>query len=111
MADFSIKAHDSLPTIQAALINADSTPLDLSDALGVRFIMRGTGSGQVKVNAGAVVVDPAGGVVRYDWSGTDTDTPGAYQGEWEISWPGDKKQTVPTTSYHSIDVLADLDNA
>lgn len=110
MADFSIKAHDLLPSIQATLSNADGTPLDLTSAESVRFIMRAT-SGGVVVGAEAIVVDPPSGVVRYDWSVGDTDTPGPHQAEWEILWPLGKKQTVPTLTYHSIDVLADLDNA
>lgn len=107
-ADFSIKAHDVLPTIVAAL-TVDGVPVNLAGAT-VRFIMKPTG-GTVKVNAPATLVNAAGGIVRYDWAPGDTDTPGSYQAEWEITWPGPKKQTVPTTSYHTIDVLADLDNA
>lgn len=109
MADFSIKAHDLLPSIQAVLTNADGSPLNLLNAQAVRFIMRANQGLSVKVNAPAQIVDAPGGTVRYDWSGTDTDTPGPYQAEWEIVWPGPKKQTVPTLVYHSIDVLADLD--
>lgn len=111
MADFSIKAHDLLPSIQAVLKNPDGSPLDLTAATGIKFIMRATTGGTIKVTAAAVKADAVNGVVRYDWSGTDTATIGAYQGEWEITWPGGKKQTVPTLTYHSIEILADLDNA
>jgi acyl-coenzyme A thioesterase PaaI-like protein len=111
MADFSIKAHDLLPVVQATLTHADGSPLDLTLSTNVRFIMRSQ-TGTVKVAADAEVVIPgSSGVVRYDWEVGDTDTPGAYQAEWEITWQSGKKQTVPTLSYHSIDVLADLDNA
>lgn len=111
MADFSIKAHDRLPAIEATLTSGDSR-VDLTTATSVKFIMKLVGSGTVKVNATATIEDPPTlGQVRYDWLSVDTDTPGSYQAEWEITWTGGKKQTVPTISYHTVDVLADLDNA
>lgn len=118
MADWTIKAFDRLPSIQATL-NAD-----LTTALGVDFIMRPAAGGTAKVNTAAVIVSSAppvfdgtgkltsgGSVVRYDWLAADTDTPGSYQAEWEVHWPGPKTQTFPTLTYHTIDVLADLDGA
>lgn len=105
MADFSIKSFDRLPSIQATL------SANLTTATSVDFIMRPAAGGAVKVNAAAVIVDADGGVVRYDWLAADTDTPGSYQAEWEVHWPGPKTQTFPTLSYHTIDVLADLDGA
>jgi hypothetical protein len=107
-ADFSLKAFDRLPSIQATL-SADITGATVS------FIMRPKAGGAVKVNAPAVVVsiDTAAktSVVRYDWAATDTDIPGEYQAEWEVTFTGGKVQTFPTLTYHSIDVLADLDGA
>ena len=105
MPDFAIKAFDRLPSIQATL------SADLTTATSVDFIMRPKAGGTAKINAAAVVVDAAEGVVRYDWAALDTDTPGEYQAEWEVTWSGGKQQTFPTTTYHTIDVLADLDGA
>lgn len=109
-ADFSIKSHDLLPPIQAALLS-DAVPVDLTTALSVKFIMKLNGGTTTKINSAAVVVDAINGLVRYDWKSSDTDTPGNYQAEWEVTWPGPKKQTFPTLTYHSIAVLADLDGA
>jgi hypothetical protein len=114
-ADFSIKAHDLMPTFRVILRNDDAnkTPVDLTNALSIQFFMRVTGGGGIlKVNAPAAFVNPrTSGIVEYNWTGTDTDTPGLYQAEWEIMWAGNKPQTAPTLVYHSIEILADLDNA
>jgi hypothetical protein len=104
-ADFTIKANDRLPSIQATL------SADLTTATGVNFIMKSVQGNTIKVNAAATIVTPASGVVRYDWIAADTATPGSYQAEWQVTWTGGKKQTFPTLTYHSIDVLADLDGA
>jgi threonine synthase len=110
VADFTIKAHDRLPSIQASLLSA-GVPVDLTTATSVKFILKLENGSTPKVNAAAVVVTAGSGIVRYDWAATDTDTPGSYLAEWEVTWAGGKKQTFPTLTYHTVDVLADLDNA
>jgi len=110
MPDFVLKAHDRLPSIQA-ILSSGGNPVDLTGATGVNFIMKAAQGNTVKVNAAAVVVTPASGVVRYDWAVADVDTPGEYLAEWQVTWTGGKKQTFPTLSYHSVSILADLDGA
>ena len=104
-ADFTIKANDRLPSIQATL------SADLTTATSVKFIMKTITGNTIKVNTTATIVTPASGIVRYDWAAVDTATPGSYQAEWEVTWTGGKKQTFPTLTYHTVDVLADLDGA
>lgn len=111
MADFTLKAHDRLPSIRATFTTAGAA-VDLTTATTVTFIMKvKTGGAAAKVNAPATVVDPTSGIVRYDWAAGDTDTPGDYQAEWQVTWSSGQKQTFPTLTYHSISILADLDNA
>lgn len=52
--------------------------------------------GTVKINkASATITDAANKKVRYDWSGTDTDTVGDYYGEFIITYADTKTQTWP----------------
>lgn len=109
MADFTMKANDLAPSIEATL-GFEGTA-DLPDLTGatVKFIMRADGQIAPKINALAVIVDPVAAVVRYDWVVGDTDELGIFKGEWQVTYPGDKPQTFPTKSYHEIEFLADLD--
>lgn len=111
-ADFTLKAHDRLPSIQATFTTGPATapvPVDLTSATGVKFIMKAVVGGAITVNSPAVIVTPASGVVRYDWAAADTALPGDYTAEWQVTWAGGKQQTFPTLTYHTVTVLADLD--
>lgn len=106
-ADFTLKAHDQKPSIEADLATG-GVATNLTGAT-VKFIMADKDTGTVKVTAAAVIVDAANGTVRYDWVPADTDTPGNYQAEWEVTWSDGTKQTFPTLTYITVDILADLD--
>lgn len=107
-SDFTIKAHDRLPSIQATFSSAGA-PVDLTSATAVKFIMRAVAGGTIVVNSLAVIVTPAAGVVRYDWLAVDTANVGEYTAEWQVTWSGGKQQTFPTLTYHTVTILADLD--
>lgn len=110
MADFSLKANDRLPSIRATL-STGGTAVDLTTATGVDFVMRRDGDPAPKVNAAAVIVDAVSGIIRYDWAIGDTSEPGEYMAEWEVTWQDGKTQSFPTLTYHTVQVLADLDEA
>lgn len=114
-ADFSLKANDTLPSIQATL-TSNGTAVDLTTATGVKFIMRAADAsfvpvaGTPKVNSAAVIVAPAtNGVVRYDWATADTNAPGNYVAEWQCTFTGGKVETFPTLTFHTLTIVADLD--
>ncbi len=104
MADFTIKANDRLPVLDAVLSNL-SGAINLTTATQVRLIMK---SPAFTVTGLCTVVDAATGAVRYTWAAGDTANAGDYQLEFEITWPGPKLETVPNDSYKSVSVLADL---
>jgi hypothetical protein len=104
MADFTLKANDTRPVIEATL-SADLTGVGTT----VSFIMRKDGQPAPKVNAAAVIVDDQASVVRYVWLPADTNEPGTYKAEWEVHYPDNSVQTFPTLTYHVIEIRADLD--
>lgn len=106
MAAFRIKKGDLLPEIQGTCEDANG-PIDLTNATGVRFLMGLTGSTTNKVAAAATFVDRPSGVVKYTWTGTDTDTVADYDGEFEVTWPGSKPETFPNRGFLKISVYQD----
>lgn len=121
MADFTIKSNDTLPLIEANLgyQGLQSVP-DLSGAnVTVQFILTladDTGEAPApgvapKVMANAVIADVPTARVRYVWTRADTNTPGSYLAEWEVTFANGSVQTFPLLTYHTVDILADLDDA
>lgn len=107
--DFQIKAGDLRPTLDATLTDDAGTALDLTSASSCRFVMRSVAGGTPKVAAAASIVTPASGIVRYAWTGTDTDTPGDYFAEFEVTYAGPKTETHPNDGHLLVRITEDLD--
>jgi hypothetical protein len=103
---FEIKRNDLRPHWRVTL-TSNGTPVDLTGAATAKFTMKeGT---TVKVNKAAMTfIDQAGGVVEYDWTGTDTDTSGTYNVEVEVDWGAGEIQTFPSKGYFTITIEDDL---
>ena len=109
---FQIKQNDRRPYLEFQLLEADgTTPLDVSGADQVTFIMRKSGSEEPEVNAACTEIDWVLGQGLYEWAEGDTQEVGTFQAEWEILWPGDERQTVPVDTYYSVIVIDDLGDA
>lgn len=99
-----MKQGDLLPNLTAVLQDR-SGPLNITGGT-VKFIMRAA-EGSVKINASATIVTAASGIVQYTWSGSDTDTAGEFEGEFQVTLSG-KKETFPNTGYIPIIILDDI---
>lgn len=106
-----IKAGDTAPTVQATLLDVASQPVDL-DGATARFILAGAAAPHtVAVDAPATVVQVGSanrGVVAYAWEPGDTDTPGAYVAEFEITYASGAVQTFPTQDFIPATIYDDL---
>ena len=100
-----MKKGDILPVVDAELCDRRG-PVDLTGAT-VNFIIKSP-TGVVKINAACVIVDAANALVRYHWVPTDTNTPGAYRGEFQVSYPGGTLDTFPNDKYIPVIITEDL---
>lgn len=108
LADYNWKRNDTGPPVQAELGYQSTGPADLTGA-SVKFIMA-VGQGTPTTGT-AVIVDPTGGIVSYTPTAATTATAGAYNVEWQVTFPGGSKVTFPNTGYQTVTIEADLDNA
>lgn len=105
MADFFIKKNNTRPKLVATIYDEDGDPLNLTAAT-VRFVMQKPGAA-VKINAAMTITDAPNGKVEYAWSSADTDTPGTYHAEIQITLASDV-YTAPSNGYLSVTILAQL---
>lgn len=115
MADrATFKVGDLEPPLEVQLLDG-ATAVNLSNAVGVDFVMRdrvstGAAVGVVRARGAMAVADQAlrPGVVTYRWQPGDTDRAGVFSAEVRVTWPGDRPQTFPSRRYLLVELLADL---
>lgn len=103
MGPFVIKKGDRAPGIEAAF-GASLTGWTV--AFSMAPVTAGGGAALKISAAAAVVVDAGSGSVRYDWGATDTNTAGAFVGEFVATQTATGiKRTCPVGSYLEIRVI------
>lgn len=109
-ADFTIKQHDLLKSLDATLKDAAGA-VNISTATQVVFKMKAVNDGGIAVDDLAQNLDdnttPNMGKVRYLWTAGDTDEPGMYHAEFEVTIGG-KKLTFPNNSYFTVQITPDI---
>lgn len=97
-ADYERKSGDSKPF--EAILKENRALLPMSGGETVRFNMRPkiAGAGPT-VNGVGTVVNAARALVRYTPAAPDVAIPGAYDVEWEITFPGGAVQTFPSSGF------------
>jgi len=108
MADFTIKANDRKPDLVVLCLDAAGAAVDLTTASSVKLIMSSSVGATPKVDAAATITDAATGEVTYAWQAGDTDTPGRYIGEIEVTWSVGVVQTFPSDGFLDIRVAGEL---
>ena len=103
MADITFKQHDNWPPLDAVLSDADG-PMNISGAT-VKLILVGK---TVTITGNCSLVSETGGQVRYTWANGDLAVAGDYNGEFEITFPTGKIETVPNAGYFTLTIKEDL---
>jgi len=104
---FYIKQNDTSPAMLATLQDANANAINLTGTT-VRFHMRRIGSSQILVDAAAIVVTPLQGLVRYDWTATDTESTGSFQAEFEVTYADETIETFPNDGYIRVEIADDI---
>lgn len=107
MSDFFLKVGNTKPSIVATL-TIGGAPIGSLVGATVRFRMRDLNGvpGIYKVDAVAVIVDPATCAVRYDWVAADVDTAGTWVAEWQVAYADTSEQTVPNANCQIVYITA-----
>lgn len=130
-SDYTIKTDDTRPEF-AVIIRDQDGVMDLSGVASTRLILKKqgttvTGACSTLTIADAIddglasAIDPFTGeewtleqlatecVVRYPWVAADTEDPGVYEGEIELTYGAGLIETVPNDGYFSVEFVQDLD--
>jgi hypothetical protein len=91
-----LKQNDTSPTLDAILTDASGSPVDVTGA-SVRFHMKPFRQDTLKIDADATIVDGEAGHVRYTLQTGDTDTPGSYKAEYEVTFLDGTIETFKNT--------------
>ena len=110
MSDFTIKEGADFPNLQARLKIKDGTTATLTGAT-VRFSMWLRKDHSLKINRVLATIESATPPadaddpnVSYPWASGDTDTPGEYEGEFEVTYTDSSIEIFPDRAYISIRV-------
>jgi len=104
--DFLIKQNDTIPYLEAQLIDANGNPINL-DMCSVTFHMEDM-YGKKKIIRKATIIDAEQGNVRIEWGKGETDIAGTMRCEFEIIFTDDSILTVPNDGYFTITIVPEL---
>jgi len=100
----SLRKGDTAPALLAYLYAPDGTPANLVGAT-VQLVMREARSRKVQVQAAAVVVDAAEGLVRYTWQASDTTKASEYEAWFVVTYPGGLQESFPNVGAHTVRIM------
>ena len=101
-----VKRGDRNPPLELSLQQANGTPINLSHVDYVKWLMKD--ESELKIDEHVTIVDAAYGMIKYEWKTGDTDDPGNFLGEFEITYNDGTKLTVPNDEYITVIILEDL---
>lgn len=106
---FTIKQYNTVPSLEATLVDYLGQPVSLAGATIV-FAMRSQNNQNLVIDGVAFIVDAAAGKVAYQWDQGDTNTDGAFIGEFQVTYPNGGKESFPNGDYIQIHVVRSAGN-
>lgn len=107
MATFVIKQNDTSPSIEATLTNISGTAVNLNGS-SVRFHMKNMSNNSLIVDQAATIVNGIGGIVRYAWQVADTQKPGLYTCEFEVTYADNSIETFPNDDKIIVSIESEI---
>lgn len=110
--DFIIKQNDTLPALQMCVIGRgclnEKIPFDLTSVTGATFTMVDKEGCHKVIAQPAQIISASGGTIQYNWTADDTNEPGMFSGEFQLTFADGNKLSVPQTSPIQIEIPRDL---
>jgi len=105
---FFIKQNDDRPHLDAFLRDDKDRPVDITGA-SVKFHLRSLADNSVKITDGSVsVTNATEGAVRFEWTTTNTNTSGNYQGEFQVTFADATVESFPNNGYIKVVITDDV---
>lgn len=106
---FTIKQYNTVPSLEATLVDYLGQPVSLVGAT-VSFAMRSQDNPNLVVTGIAAIVDATAGKVSYQWGASNTNTAGAYLGEFIVTYSNGGKESFPNADYIQVYVAKSAAN-
>lgn len=111
VADFTLKANDTSPSLTDSLQYSNGSAVDLTGAT-LQFVMRSFSAlTPVTLTGTTSITSAQNGNVAYTFSATDSGTSGMYMGSWVVTFPNTQRMTFPTVGYLIISIEESLTEA
>lgn len=107
MATFVIKQNDTSPSIEATLTDINGSAVNIASS-SVRFHMKNMSNNTLTVDQAATIVNAASGIVRYAWQAEDTQKPGLYNCEFEVTYSDNSIETFPNDDKIIVSIESEI---
>lgn len=110
--EFLIKQNDTLPVLQVCLFGKGNLGqrevMSLTGATAVTFSMVDKCGDYAVMSQTAQITNMTAGTIQYSWSSNDTVEAGTYKGEFEITYTGGGKMSIPQIGGIPIRIVEDI---
>lgn len=108
-----LKEGDTEPNFEAQLLDGDNQPVVLDNVTDsdLSFHMRQRGAPSTKIDSDSMTITASDqGKVKYEWAddGSDTDAPGTFDAEVELTDSDGEITTFPGDGYVTIQIKEQL---